>query len=154
LDSGCTDHIITDQQLFQTYDESGAVDIGTANCGLLSAKASGNVSFHVPYEDRFFVFTLCGCLHAPDAPLNLLSVGALNECGMTITFNTFGAPTTLSYPLTDPELPGFSMTAQVIRRLSLLKLDFSKSLTQLHVWLLLFPKSKTHLSCGTVVLVT
>jgi hypothetical protein len=43
---------------------------------------------------------------------------------MTITFNMFGAPTTLSYPLTDPELPGFSMTAQVIHRLSFLRFDF------------------------------
>jgi hypothetical protein len=43
---------------------------------------------------------------------------------MTITFNTFGAPITFSYPLTDPELPEFSMTTQVIHCLSLLKLDF------------------------------
>ena len=57
------------------YDMSGAVEIGTANCGSLLAKASGDVSFHVPYEDRFVIFTL----QAPDAPINLLSVGALNE---------------------------------------------------------------------------
>jgi hypothetical protein len=124
LDSGCTDHIITDRRLFQTYDTSGAVEIGTANCGSLSAKASGDVSFRVPFRDRFVIFTLRGCLHAPDAPLHLLSVGALNERGLKVTFNTFGAPTILSYPATDPELPGFSMSAEVIRRLSFLKLDF------------------------------
>jgi hypothetical protein len=81
LDSGCTDHIITDRCLFQTYDTSGAVEIGTSNCGSLSAKASGDVSFRVPFQDRYIIFTLCGCLHAPDAPLHLLSVGALNERG-------------------------------------------------------------------------
>ena len=145
LDSGCTDHIITDRNLFQTYDTSGAVEIGTANCGSLSAKASGNVSFRVPFQDRFVVFTLRGCLHAPDAPLNLLSVGALNERGMTVTFNTCGAPTTLSYPLTDPMLPGFSMSADVIRRLSFLKLDFiypSMTSSPSVFQALTFPKTK------------
>src|ERR1700678_3293962 len=124
LDSGCTDHIITDRRLFQTYDTSGAVEIGTANCGSLSTKASGDVSFRVPFQDRFVIFTLRGCLHAPDAPLHLLSVGALNEQGLKVTFNAFGAPTILSCPTTDPELPGFSMSAEVIRRLSFLNLDF------------------------------
>jgi hypothetical protein len=79
LDSGCTDHIIRDRHLFQTYDIAGAVDIGTANCGSLSAKGSGDVSFRVPHADRFVIFTMRGCLHAPDAPINLISVGALNE---------------------------------------------------------------------------
>ena len=124
LDSGCMDHIITDRRLFQTYDTSGALEIGTANCGSLSAKASGDVSFRVPYEDRFLIFTLRACLHAPDAPINLLSVGALTERGMTVTFNPLGAPTILSYPSTDSVLPNFSMTAEVIHRLSFLKLDF------------------------------
>jgi hypothetical protein len=78
LDLGCMDHIITDCRLFQTYDTSGAVEIGTTNCGSLSAKASGDVSFRVPFQDRFIIFTLRGCLHAPDALLHLLSVSALN----------------------------------------------------------------------------
>ena len=78
LDSGCTDHIITDSNLFQNYDTAGAVEIGTANCGSLSAKASGNVSFWVPFDGRLVIFTLKGCLHAPNAPLNLLLVGTLN----------------------------------------------------------------------------
>ena len=145
LDSGCTDHIITDRRLFQTYDTSGAVEIGTANCGSLSAKASGDVSFRVPYRDRFVTFTLRSCLHAPDAPINLLSVGALNERGMTVTFNTLGAPTILSYPPSDPILPGFSLSAEVIRRLSFLNLDFvypSTSSPPSAFPALTFPKTK------------
>ena len=119
LDSGCTDHIIKDKGLFQTYDTSRAVDVGTANCGSLSAKASGDVSFRLPYRERFVYFTLRHCLHAPDAPINLLSVGAFNEAGLTVTFIP-DQPTSLSYPSSDPELPDFTFFATVVRRLSLL----------------------------------
>ena len=87
LDSGCTDYIITDRSLFQNYNTAGAVDIGTANCRSLSAKGSGDVTFRVPFEDCFVLFTLCGWLHDPDAPINLLSVGALNKSHLTVTFN-------------------------------------------------------------------
>lgn len=51
LDSGCMDYIITNCALFQNYDTEGDVNIGTANCGLLSAKGSGDVTFQVPFED-------------------------------------------------------------------------------------------------------
>ena len=51
LDSGCTDHIVQDRHLFETYDTAGAVEIGTANCSALSAKASGDVSFYLPYRN-------------------------------------------------------------------------------------------------------
>jgi hypothetical protein len=62
LDSGCTDHIIMDRKLFHTYDKAGAVDIGTTNCGSLSAIASGDVIFRLPFEGHFVLFTLCHCL--------------------------------------------------------------------------------------------
>ena len=123
LDSGCTDHIVRSRDLFHTYDTSGAVEVGTANCGSLSAKATGDVRIRFPYQNRTAFFTLRGCLHAPDAPINLLSVGALTEAGLTISF-TPNTPTLISYPLSDPDLPGFSISATVVRRLSLLCLDF------------------------------
>ena len=159
MDSGCTDHIITDRRLFQTYDTSGAIEIGTANCGSLSTKASGDISFRVPFQDRFVIFTLRGYLHAPDALLHLLSVGALNERGMTVTFNTFGHPTILSFPSSDPELPGFYMSAEVIRHLSFLKLDFIlpsdvPTSPSLAFSALTFPKTKLHLFFGINTLVT
>ena len=53
----------------------------------------------------------------------MLSVGALNENRLTVTFHP-DAPTTISYPLSDPDLPGFVFTAAVHRRLSFLSLDF------------------------------
>jgi hypothetical protein len=69
------------------------------------------------------LFTLWHCLHAPDAPINLISVGALNEDSLTVAFVP-GGPTTISYPLSDSVLPGFAFTASVIRCLSFLHLDF------------------------------
>jgi hypothetical protein len=45
------DYIITNRALFQNYDMKGAVEIGTANCGSLSAKGSGNVTFRLPFKD-------------------------------------------------------------------------------------------------------
>ena len=123
LDSGCTDHIIRDRHLFQTYDEAGAVDIGTANCGSLSAKGSGDVSFRIPHDGRFVVFNMRGCLHAPNALINLISVGALTENRLSVIFRP-DAPTKISYSMSEPDLPGFSFFAQVFHRLSLLQLDF------------------------------
>jgi hypothetical protein len=113
LDSGCTDHIITDRKLFHTYNTLGAVDIGTANCGSLLAVASGDVVFHLPFEDHFVLFTLQHCLHAPDAPINLLLIGALNEGQLTVTFIP-GGSTSISYPMSNPVLPGFTFMATVI----------------------------------------
>jgi hypothetical protein len=54
-------------------------------------KSEESFQVRVPFEDRFTIIsTLRGCLHAPDAPLHLLSVGALD---LTVTFDTFDAPT-------------------------------------------------------------
>jgi hypothetical protein len=58
LDSGCTDHIVRSRDLFHTYDTSGAVEVGTANCGSLSAKATGDVCILLPYQNRTAFFTL------------------------------------------------------------------------------------------------
>ena len=123
LDLGCTDYIITNCALFQNYDTKGAVEIGTANCGSLSAKGSGNVTFCLPFKDRYVFLTLRGCLHAPDAPINLISAGALNESQLRVTFQPDG-PTSISYLLTDPELPGFTFFVMVIRHISFWNLDF------------------------------
>ena len=123
LDSGCTNYIIKDKALFHTYDTGGAVEVGTANCGSLSAKATGDVCVRFPYQGRFAIFTLRGCLHAPDAPINLLSVGALNEAGLMVKF-TPDNPTMISYPISNSDLSGFSFLATVLCHLSLLRLDF------------------------------
>ena len=82
LDSGCAHHIIWDWALIINYTVQ-SISVGTANCGSLDALGSGDVEFCYPFGDCFVVFTLCGCLYAPLAPINLLSVGALVEQGMS-----------------------------------------------------------------------
>ena len=122
LDSGCTHHIIRDRALFYNYVQK-EISVGTANCGSLVALGTGDVDFRYPYGDKFVVFTLRGCLHAPTAPINLLSVGALVERGMSCLFSP-GGITRVFFPHDHPTLPDFVFQANVSHRLSFLKLDF------------------------------
>jgi len=128
LDSGCTDHIFRNREYFQDFDASKAVSISTVNSGSLEALGSGKVSFSVPYCDKrgdpgSIVITLHDCLYAPNAPINLISVGSLNEHGLTVVFSP-NASTEISLPLDDPDVPGFMFSATVFRRLSLMNCNF------------------------------
>ena len=122
LDSGCTHHIIRDRDLFYNYIDK-EISVGTANCGSLEALGTGDVDFRCLYGDRNIVFTLRGCLFAPTAPINLLSVGALVERGMSCLFSP-GGITKVFFPKDHTLLPGFTFRAKVSNRLSFLKLDF------------------------------
>jgi hypothetical protein len=122
LDSGCTHHIVRDRALFLNY-AAKEISVGTANCGSLAALGCGDVEFRYPFGDRHVIFTLRGCLHAPAAPINLLSVGALVERGMSCLFSP-GGITKVFYPHDHPKLPDFVFSATVFNRLSFLKLDF------------------------------
>ena len=97
--------------------------MGTANCGSLKALGTGDIDFHYPYGDHLVIFTLRGCLHAPTALINLLSVGALVECGMSCLFSP-GSITKVFFPQDHSTLPGFVFEANVSNCLSFLKLDF------------------------------
>jgi len=114
LDSGCTHHLFRDRSVFWTYNPSLATPVKTANCGFLSTLARGSVRFRITSGDRSAVFILRDCLHAPDAPLNLLSVGALAEGGADILFRK--ASTTVSYSPSHSALANFSFSATVIHR--------------------------------------
>ena len=122
LDSGCTHHIIRDLTLFCNYSAQH-ISVGTANCGSLAALGTGDVEFRYPFRERHVTFTLRGCLYAPSAPINLLSVGALVERGMSCLFSP-GGITKVFYPDNHPKLPGFSFSATVVNRLSFLNLTF------------------------------
>ena len=128
LDSGSTHHIIQDKSLFSNYDTSGATSVTTANCGSLEAKGSGDISFRVRFGDRLVTITLRDCLHAPDVPINLLSVGNLQHRHIAVRFEPGlpgGVPfTDLVFPHDHPTLPGFSLRASVYRQLSFLNCDF------------------------------
>ena len=122
LDSGCTHHIVRDRTLFCNY-AARSISVGTANCGSLDALGTGDVEFRYPFGTRFVTFTLRGCLYAPSAPINLLSVGALVERGMSCLFSP-GGITKVFFPEGHPTFPGLEFSATVSSRLSFLKLDF------------------------------
>jgi hypothetical protein len=67
-------------------------------------------------------FNLNDCLHAPDAPINLISVGALAEKDVTFTFSK--DRTIIAFPPGHPVLPSFTFDATVLRRLSFLDCAF------------------------------
>ena len=122
LDSGCTHHIIRDRFLFRDYSPK-SISVGTANCGSLDALGSGDVEFRYPFGDRSIVFTLRNCLYAPTAPINLLSVGALVERGMSCLFSP-GGIMKVFFPSDHPKFPGLTFSAAVSHRLSFLQLMF------------------------------
>ena len=122
LDSGCTHHIVCDRGLFRSY-VARPISVGTANCGSLEALGTGDVEFRYPFGSRQVTFTLRGCLHAPSVPIDLLSVGALVERGMSCLFSP-GGITKVFYPPDHVRLPGFTFEATVANRLSFLRLDF------------------------------
>ncbi|KAF5374000.1 hypothetical protein D9615_009908 [Tricholomella constricta] len=122
LDSGCTVHIIRDRKYFWTYDTTLAVPVGTANCGTLTTLAKGEVRFRINMDGTDQVICLRDCLHAPDVPINLLSVGSLAEKDMRLVFekNT----TSIHFPDSVPHLSEHPINATVVCRLSFLHLDF------------------------------
>ena len=108
LDSGCTNHIFHDKSLFWTYNSALATLVKTANCGFLKTFGRGSVHFRVQSGGRSGTFILNDCLDAPDAPINLLSVGALQEKGVTFTFSPGTTSISFPPPASRPETPAFS----------------------------------------------
>jgi hypothetical protein len=105
LDSDCVHHIIRDRSLFSNF-VSKTTSVGTATFGSLEALGSGDVDFRYPYADHHVTFTLRGCLFAPTAPINLLSVGVLIERrGMSCLFSPAGI-TKVFFHTDHPKLPG------------------------------------------------
>ena len=108
--------------MFSNY-VSKSISIGMANCGTLVALGTGDVNFKSSFGDRCVIFTLQGCLYTPSVPINLLSVGALVEHGMSALFSP-GGLMKVSFPDNHLTLPGFTFTATVRNHLSFLKLNF------------------------------
>ena len=122
FDARCTHHIVRDRHLFHSYAEK-SFSMDTANCGSLKVLGIGDVEFRCPFRDRHVVFTLRGCLYAPDAPINLLSVGTLVERGMSCLFSS-GGLAKVFYPQNHVKLPGFTFSPFITNHLSFLKLVF------------------------------
>ena len=111
LDSACTNHIFQDRDLFHTYNVDGAVPVKTANCGFLTTHGIGDVKNRLTIGKRAIIWTLTNCLHAPSVPINLISVGALQEHHMLVTFSFY--KTTISFPDDHQHLSGLSFDAHV-----------------------------------------
>jgi hypothetical protein len=122
LDSGCTHHIIRDRSLFWTYHTSQAIPVKTANCGTLETLAKGDVKVRLLCGTTSIILVFRDCLHAPSAPINLISVGAMQERRMRVHFNE--DTTVIHFPSDHPSLAGLSFQATVFRRLSFLQCDF------------------------------
>jgi hypothetical protein len=126
LDSGCTDHLICDRRYFWTYSTTESVSIKTANCGSMTALGRGDVKFRVHIGDQPVVWTLKDCLHAPEVPVNLLSVGAMQDAG--IDFHFPGGPvvrdTILYLPKSLSSGPRLRVLATRVNRLSFLQCNF------------------------------
>ena len=124
LDSGCAHHIIQDHSLFLNFI-ANTISVRMATFGSLEALGSGNVYFHYPYADHHVTFTLHGCLFAPTAPINLLSVNVLIECGMSCIFSP-GGITKVFFPNDHPKLPGLVFHTNIMNhfKLSFLVLVF------------------------------
>ena len=122
LDSGCTTHIVKDRQYFWTYHPKLATPVGTANCGVLNTLAQGEVRFRVLFQGWERIICMRKCLHAPDVPINLLSVGAMAEKSVRVIFEK-GA-TTIHFPRSTVDVDGVSLSAAVAHRLSFLHCDF------------------------------
>ena len=136
LDSACTNHIFRDCNVFHTYNVDGALPVKTANCGILQTLGIGDVKIKLVIGDKVITWTLTKCLHAPDVPINLISVGSLQEHRMSVNFSF--QKTTITFPSDHPRLSNVSFDAHVTCRLSLLNLDFIPP-NELPVALQLFP---------------
>ena len=133
LDSGSTHHIIRDHAFFQTYNTTKALSVKTANCGALKAKAMGTVILEVTLDNCMLDLVLSDCLHAPDVPINLFSVGSFQEGGFPIFFEPEDTHICL-LPHTDIIFPGHHATltnhhlqACFINCLSFLPCTFKRS---------------------------
>lgn len=122
LNSGCTNHIFCEWLLFWMYNTSIAMPVKTANCSFLQTFAHGTVCFHVNLGSCTVAMVLKDCLHAPYAPINLLSVGALVEKGLDIPF--MKDHTLIAFPSSHPTLSGLSFEAIIMHHLLFLNCDF------------------------------
>jgi len=122
-DSGCTTHIICDRSWFWTYDVGLAMPVGTANCGTLMTLAWGEVHFRIVLDGIEHTVCLHDCLHAPDVPINLLSVGAMQEKQLMLVFGP-GEITTIHLPRSMAGRAGLTIKVTFLHHLSFLQCDF------------------------------
>jgi hypothetical protein len=93
------------------YGGFPAVPVKTANCGILNTLGMGTVKVKLGFGDRTVIWTLTNCLHALDVPINLISVGVLQEHHMSVVFSF--NKMTISFQEDHQHLSGLSFDAHV-----------------------------------------
>lgn len=73
---------------------------------------SRDIKFQIVIDRKMITWTLKNCLHAPDVPINLILVGALQENHMSIVF--LFQKTTIAFPTLHPQLGGMSFDTHVV----------------------------------------
>jgi hypothetical protein len=87
LDSSATSHLVKQREFFWTYNKEEAWNVKTANLGILQTHASGTCVARFMYNGESTKVTLRNCLHAPNAFVNLLSVGQFVTGSVACTFD-------------------------------------------------------------------
>nr|GME20472.1 Retrovirus-related Pol polyprotein from transposon TNT 1-94 [Ipomoea batatas] len=82
LDSGCTNHMTGDEELFRELERSQVSNVRIGNGDCIPVKGKGTV----PIESCTGTKLISGVLYVPDIDQNLLSVGHLVERGFKVIF--------------------------------------------------------------------
>jgi len=122
LNSGCMTHIVKYRAYFWTYHTSAVTTVSTANCGTLLTLARGEVCFRITAGGTQQTIYLRDCLYAPDVPINLLSVGSMQEKHVKTIFN-YGM-TIIHLPFHSLRDKGGVIDTAIIHCLSFLKYEF------------------------------
>jgi hypothetical protein len=84
--------------------------------GFPTTLAVGDIKFCITIQEKPVTWMLKKCLHASEVPINLISVSALQEHHMSITFSF--QKTTITFLKSHPQLRGLSFYTEVIHHLS------------------------------------
>ncbi|GAA0166461.1 hypothetical protein LIER_21609 [Lithospermum erythrorhizon] len=82
IDSGCSNHMCKDEKMFNTIDRSFSHPVKLGNYDKLEVKGRGNVRLSIDGA----AYTICEVYYVPKLKSNLLSVGQLQEKGLTVHF--------------------------------------------------------------------
>ena len=98
LDSGTTSHLICNKSHFWSFNETLATPVRTANHGILTTQGRGDCVAIVRWNGHCLRLKLRRCLHAPDAVINLISVGAMVGAGFGCNFDHGKVSVTAPFP--------------------------------------------------------
>lgn len=111
LDSGTTTHLIRDSSFFWTFTRDSTVSMKTANQGSLNTEGYGDCVAVLKLGGKRIRLKLEHCLYAPNAVVNLLSVGRMVERGWELRFR--GEPSRCELIHSNESLGSIDMRGQL-----------------------------------------